>query len=198
MRDRQTLVCCLCVCLLNLFVVGCSSKSYLPSAKETVISPWTSFAEVQASFDKIIPYQTNLDMLKQLGFAPVVTPNIQILNHLDIIQRFMPNPSITIKDLDDGLQDCLAAREHCQAFEIDLHKKFSDRYGNVMLDLLNFRRKTSNTGWEFKAIIVMKDELTVYKISGGKPNIDQTVEHKNPLGPLQSLDSSVIWDTAPW
>jgi hypothetical protein len=184
--------------MFSLLLGGCSSKSYLPSAKETVISPWDSFAEVQGSFDKITPFQTNLDTLKQLGFAPAVIPNIQILNHLDIMQRFMPNPSITIKDLDAGLRECLAAREHCQAFEIVLHKKSSDRHGNVLLDLLNFRRQTSNTGWEFKAIIVMKDELTVYKICGGKPNINEALDQKNPLGPLHSLDNGFIWDAAPW
>lgn len=194
---RRTVVLGVCLCLLALPVGGCSSKAYLPSAKETVLSSWKSFAEVQASFDKIIPYQTTLDTLEQLGFAPTVTPNVQILNHLDIMQRFMPNPSITLKDLDPGLQECLAAQEHCQAFEIALHKKESDRYGNVMLDLLNFRRKTSITGWEFKAIIVMKDELTVYKIRGGRPNIDQDQDRKNPLGPLQSMDS-FIWDAPSW
>lgn len=178
--------------VLQFFLSGCSSTSFLPSSKETVRSPWHSFDEVKAAFDRIQPYQTDAAQLKELGFAPDAAPNVQILNHLDIMQRFLPNQSISLKDLDKGLQDCLAAQDRCQAYEIVVRHTDAERYGNVLLDLFNFHRRTTITGWEFRAIIVLKDDLTVYKISGGKPSINEFQDSKNPLGPLQS-PGSAIW-----
>lgn len=187
------------LCLFVLFCLGgCSSKSLLPSAKDVVLSPWESFAEVKEAFDQIVPYQTDIDTLTQLRFTPETSPNIQILNHLEVMQRFLPHQSLTVKDLDPGLQDCLSQPEQCQGFEVNLRRIHSKRYGSVWLDLFNFRRRTSITGWEFKAIIVMKDRLAVYKICGGKPKIDEDQDRKNPLGPLQSLEGvdGVMWSAA--
>ena len=180
--------------LLPLYISGCSSKTFLPSTKETVSSPWNSYKNIQDLFDKINPYKTNLEDLDKLYLSPKVTPNIQILTHLDIMQRFIPNQSVGFKDLDDGLKDCLAAQDSCQAFEISIKNIYSERYGNVFLDLFNFRRKTKISGWEFKAIVVLKNDLVVYKISGGKPGIDEHQDRKNPLGPLQSSEK-IIWAT---
>jgi len=179
------------ILLLQLFLCGCSSSAYLPSAKETVRSPWGSFNEVKAAFDQIQPYQTDIAQLGNLGFTPESSPNIRILNHLDIMQRFLTNQSISLRDLDEGLQDCLAAKHICQAYEILIRQIDEERYGNVLLDLLNFRRKTSISGWEFKALVVLKGDLTVYTMYGGKPTINESRDQKNPFGPLQS--SERIW-----
>ena len=184
-----------CLLLLQFCLWGCSSSAFLPSAKNTVRSPWNSFDEVKTAFDKIKPYETDRAKLRELGFAPDSSPNVQILNHLDILQRFLPNQSITLEDLDEGLQDCLAAQDHCQAYEILVRHTDAERYGNVLLDLLNFHRRTSLTGWEFKAIVVMKDDLTVYKLCSGKPKINEFQDSRNPLGPLQNTEK-VIWGVA--
>jgi len=179
-----------CISLL-LILVGCSSSSYLPSASETIKSPWDNFNEVKTAFDKISPHQTDSIELKKLGFDPFITPNIELINYLDITQRFMPNQSIKLENLDIALQECLNDREHCHAYEVDLHKTNKDRYGNVILDLFNFRRKTKFTGWEFKAIIVMQNNLVTYKVWSGKPNIDRNEDSKNPLGPLQHSENVI-------
>lgn len=174
---------------------GCASEKYLPSSKETLRSRWHSYEEIKAAFDKIQPYRTDTAQLKKLGFAPEVTPNVQVLNYLDIIQRFLPNQSISLKDLDGGLQDCLATRIHCQAYEIRVQHTDSERYGNVFMDLFNFHRRTNITGWEFRGLVVLKDNLAVYKLSGGKPNIHEFRDSRNPLGPLQD-SGKAIWDMA--
>jgi hypothetical protein len=182
-----------CVLIPFVFLLGCASSSLLPSSKEVVSFPWNSFDEVKDSFDQIIAYQTSITDLKRLGFSPALTPNIQMLNYLDIMQRFLPNQSITVADLPPGLQECLADQEHCHAYEIVLRKIETERYGNVLLDIFNFRRKTAVSGWEFKAIIVMKDELVVYKLRSGKPKVEEYRDRKNPLGPLQGYDK-ILWD----
>ncbi|MEJ2691137.1 MAG: hypothetical protein P8130_14590, partial [Deltaproteobacteria bacterium] len=107
------------LCILALIVLcGCASSTYLPSSKSLVRSPWNSYDEIKAAFDRIQPYNTDVKDLKDLGFSPEVTPNVQVLNYLEIIQRFLPNQSLSLKDLDGGIQDCLAARDHCQAYQI--------------------------------------------------------------------------------
>lgn len=180
--------------LLSLLVL-CGCSSMLPVAKSTVESPWLSFEEAKSAFDKVVPYQTSRDELIRLNFDPYNTPNIEILTYLDIIQRFMPNPSFTINDMDQGLQECIAAKNGCQAYEVKLQKIHTQRYGNVFLDLFRFKRTAHQSGWEFSALLVLKNDVVVYKIWGGKPKIDTDTYRKNPLGPLQE-PADVARDTA--
>ena len=61
----------------------------------------------------------------------------------------------------------------------------SERVGSFFLDFLNFRRTTEITGWRFNAVVVLKDDVVVYKLWGGRPMIKELNESRNPLGPLQ-------------
>ena len=167
-----------------VITTGCGSL--LPSAKQTTISPWNSFEDAKSAFDKITPYTTNADEMRSLGFDPFTTPNIKILTYVDIMNRFLPNPSIKKEDLDEGIQSCINAKANCKAYEFFPQIIRSKRYGNVLLDLFNFRRKTIESGWRFQALIVLIDSTVVYKLWGGDPIIDQHRETKNPLGPLQN------------
>lgn len=176
-----------------LITVGCGSL--LPSVKETTQTYyWGTFDEVKATFEKITPYKTTIEELQKLGFDPFQTPNLKILTYLDIIQRFMFNPSIKKEELDEGIQNCIDAKTDCRAYEIQLKNIAKKRYGNVFLDLLNFKRSTKESGWEFEALIVIVNNNVVYKLWGGKPIIDKSMEIKNPLGPLQN-PSDLLIDT---
>jgi hypothetical protein len=170
--------------LLLFFISGCSSL--FPSVKRDSGSQWKSFEEAKTAFDKIVPYETTSQDLETLGFDPFIASNIEILSYLDIIQRFMPNTLMTKEVMDQGIQDCIAAKDWCQAHEFTLKEIKQERYGNIFLDFFRFKRQTRTSGWEFQPFIVMKDGLVVYKMWTGKPNINETVEEKNPLGLLQS------------
>lgn len=170
---------------LVLAPTGCGSL--LPSIKETTRSPWKTFDEAKNAFDKIIPYETTTAELQRLGFSPFSTPNVRIITYLEIIQRFMANPSIKKEDLDEGLQTCITARDNCKAYEIQPKFIFNERYGSVLMDIFNFSKKTHQSGWEFTALVVLVDSTVVYKLWGGKPEIDENKEIKNPLGPLQDV-----------
>lgn len=163
----------------------------LPSSKEVMRSTWDSFDEAKSAFDSIKPHQTSSEELKTIGFDPHATPNFEILNYLELIQRFMPNPSVLPKDLDAGLRNCLESKEECIGYEVTIRKIDRQRHGNLMLDLFNFRQKTKISGWEFKALLVLQNNLVVYKIWGGKPNISASDSNKNPLGPLQKPASII-------
>ena len=183
--------------LFTLFLVvmtglaaGCGSL--LPSAKQTVLSPWNSFDEAKADFDRIVPYESKKEDLRALGFDPYSIPNIKILTYLDIMNRFMPNPSIRREDLDEGIQACIEVRARCGGFDFSPTVVNSKRYGSVLADLLNFRRRTNETGWQFQALIVLIDDVVVYKLWGGRPIIDEYRETKNPLGPLQNANDLLV------
>ena len=62
---------------------------------------------------------------------------------------------------------------------------------NVVLDVLGFQRETHTAGWRFNGLILLKDEVVVYKLTGGQPAIQQTEENQNPLGPVQAISSKV-------
>ncbi len=163
-----------------LFLTGCASL--LPSAKETAKSPWKSFDEVKSAYEKIIPDRTTTQELKSLGFDPDVTPNVKILNYLDVAKTVQP---IRKEELDAGLAACLDAKDDCRAYEFELKDLRTKRYGNFWLDLLNFRRNTRESGWRFRTFIVIVRGVTVYKVWGGDPQLEEFREKKNPLGPLQ-------------
>ena len=176
------------IILALLFLGGCTS--FLPKAEVITIGPWHSFQEVQAVFDKIVPDRTTVEDLKKMGLAPSVNPNITILNYSDILRRFIPSPSINAQDLDEGVKDCISAKTECIGFEIKQSMTKRARYGNFWADLLNFKRKTDVMGWSFDGVILIKNNVAVYKLSGGEPFIHQFEESRNPLGPLQDIGGS--------
>lgn len=65
-----------------VLLAGC--RALLPSSKEDIESPWSEFEQVKAAYDKIIPGKTGSAALKSLGFDIVASPNLQILNYIDV------------------------------------------------------------------------------------------------------------------
>ena len=52
-------------------------------------------------------------------------------------------------------------------------------------------RKTRETGWNFKALVVLNCGKVVYKLWSGGPGLERCETKKKPLGPLQERDSTV-------
>lgn len=174
-----------CLCL-----VGCSSL--LPRGNHAVEGPWKSFDEARQTFDKITPYQTRVADLKALGLDPASIPNITLLNYSDVLTRFIPSPAINSDALDTGVKDCIRAQTVCRGFEIDQKRIKRTRSGNFWSDFLNFRRQVDVTGWHFKGMLLIKDDVVVYKLIGGQPLIQEMEYNSNPLGPLQGIGESTV------
>lgn len=187
---KRRMIVALVVAGVALLTTGC--KTLFPSTGSTVESKWKNYAEVQSDFGKIIPDHTNTNDLKSLGFDPTTTANVKVLTYVDVILIFMPNPGIRLKDLPEGVRECINGREHSCAYQIDLESSVSHRYGNLILDILGFRRKTHIVGWSFKGLILIKDGVVVYKLSSGEPQVSRNETVRHPLGPLQELDGSVL------
>jgi hypothetical protein len=138
---------------------GCASL--LPSSTITTQSPWQNFDSTKLNYDKIKPGVTTVADLKKLGFDPFTEPNIRILNVTEIINIFMPNPSIKKKDLDPGIQKCIDNRNRCMGYQIQPGILNIKRVGNFWLDLFTFKRCTVNTGWEFRGLITIVDNVVI-------------------------------------
>ena len=179
----------LVVLALVSLTTGC--KSLFPSEDQRTKTAWTNFYEAEDAFDKIIPHQTTVADLKQMGFDPHTASNVKILNYLDIIERFIPNQSITKEDLHEAVRNCIESKECCSAYELTLDIRKSKRFGSLWLDIFGFKKKTHITGWNYKALILIKDDLVTYKLRSGQPNIDRLEKKVKPLGPFQELDGLV-------
>ena len=171
--------------LAGICLLLCGCGALLPTAKGKVRSPWNSFVEAKDTFDRIAANETTRSDLAHLNFEPFSNSNIEILNYLDLENKFMPNASSSKEELPNSVRECLSLQDRCSGYQLFVNNLESQRYGNVFLDLFNFKRKTEKKGWSFKALVVLKDDLVVYKLYGGKPMIQETYYNKNPLGPIQ-------------
>jgi len=176
--------------LLLCLLTACSSL--LPEGKGFIESPWNSYTEAEQVFKQIVPYQTTIADLKLLKLDPLSNPNVTILNYSDVLRRFLPSSSINTEDLDAGVQECIKALSSCQGYEIDHRVTQRKRYGNFLADFFNFKRKVDIVGWRFNAVLLIKNNLVIYKLTGGQPSIHEHEESMNPLGPFQGSGESGV------
>lgn len=181
-----------CLLFLALVLTTSGCRSLLPSEDRRPRTPWTNFNDAEAAFDKIVPHKTTVADLKDLGFDPHTTPNVRILTYLDLINRFIPNDSISLNDLQPDVRACIESKDCCHAYELQLDVVRNKRYGNVVLDVFGFRKKSHITGWKYNALIIVKDDVVAYKLRAGEPNVNRYEKKVKPLGPFQELDQ-LIW-----
>jgi hypothetical protein len=182
-------MCLLCLALVTT-TTGC--KSLFVSSSQRARTPWQNFDDAESAFDKIVPHKTTVAELKGMGFDPLITPNIRILTYLDLIQRFIPNASIRMEDLQPDVKMCIESKDCCHAYEMELDMTDNKRFGNLALDVFGFKRNTKTTGWRYKALVIVKDDVVAYKLRSGEPNVDRVEKKSKPLGPLQELDNAVL------
>lgn len=163
---------------------GCSSL--LPREKNITVGLWNSYEQAQKTFDSITPYQTTIGDLKALNIDPEKNSNITVLNYADIASRFFSSYTFDGFVHDTGVSECIASKTECRGFELNEKVIKRRRYGNFFADILSFKRKTDIIGWEFNGIVLIKENLVIYKLTSGKPSIHEKIEQTKPLGPFQS------------
>ena len=151
--------------LLACGLLGACS-GMLPTSRQTVSNQWQDF-------DAARP------------------PNVQILNHSQVVRAVLPSPLQELGTIPKGIIDCMKAQEACVGYFMEPSHIDRKRVGNFMLDFLNFKRDTLTTGWKFGALIVVIHDKVVYKQWSGRPKIEETEVRHNPLGPLQGVGESV-------
>ncbi|TMH63540.1 MAG: hypothetical protein E6H57_17025 [Betaproteobacteria bacterium] len=176
-------------------VAGCSSL--LPKSKETTGaagSGWQSYQDAQQAFDRIVPGKTTVAELQEMRLDPRLNPNTTQLPRHELLQRFIVNQSVSMNDLDEGVRDCLQAREQCRALEVNQTASQTKRTGNAALDIAKVYRETHTSGWRFCGLILVKDGVVVYKLTSGQPAIHEIAHNQDVLGPLQALSSKLKLD----
>ncbi len=180
--SRVSVLSAACVALAS-----CASWGVLPSTVETTQTPFQTYVSAEDAFNQVKPFVTTARELKVRGFDPYTTPNIKVLNYLDLVPRFLPQQSMKSDDLDPAVQACLTARERCAGWLAEPSISSKDRTGNVALDVLGFERETTSTGWKASMLLLVQDGVVVYKLWSGTPSILEVKTEKKPLGPLQDL-----------
>jgi hypothetical protein len=168
---------------------GCSSL--LPQARSES-SLFLTFDEASKAIDSLVPMKSNVAALSKMGIDPVKQPNTTILTHADIVRRFLPSSLLTRKELDPGVLACLDARDACRGWEFSAARILKARTGNFFTDFTNFTRRSETTGWRFNALVLLVNDVVVYRAWGGQPRVNEIEVNSNPLGPLQDMGPAII------
>ena len=182
----------MCIALSCAALAGCSGL--LPRASSQSVSAFDTFEAAREAFERIVPYHTTLPELKQLGFDVAARGNVQQIPYPQLVGKLVPNPVLTLDRLDDGIRDCIDARQDCRAFVFRVGTEVHERRGAFLPDFLNFRRVTRTHGWRFEGLVLVRDGLVLFRNHGGEPLIDRVEERVNPLGPLQALGEAMSRD----
>ena len=156
----------------------CPTRATVPKSSGTA-------DEAREAVEAIEPCSTHKSDLIGNGFDPKRNPAVTILTYPEIVQRFSAGTALRPDEYEAGIRSCLAAGKACSGYAIAAKRIKRDRIGNFWLDSFAFRRETNITGWTFNALILFVDDLVVYTVFGGQPNLHELQVTRNPLGPLQ-------------
>ncbi len=186
---RPLFICTISIFSLVLMATGCSSL--LPRS-QTESPTFQSFDEARLAVESLIPKESNLASLAEKGLTPAIQPNTLILTHTDIVRRVVNGSVLGKEDLDPGIVTCLNARDACRGWELNVTHISKARTGGFWADFVNFKRRTETTGWRFNALILLVNDVVVYRGWGGQPVINEVEVNTNPLGPLQEMGPSTV------
>lgn len=172
---------------MTAFIVsGCTSL--LPRSSTVTNSPWKTYKEVVNAYNSVVPHKSTVTDIKKLGFDIYSTSNLKVLSYVDIA---VATSTLKREGLGNGIEACLMVRDMCTGYVFEPQVANSNRYGNFWLDTFNFKRKTKDSGWKFKASFLIVDAVIVEKFWYGEPLINLDREVVNPLGPLQDIGNIV-------
>jgi hypothetical protein len=172
-----------CLLAAAAALAGCSAL--LPSGSSQVRSAFDSFDAARQALEAVVPFRTTFGELKALGFDPQASTNVTLIPYPEIVARLAPHPGVPLEELDAGVRACIVAQAACRAFLFRLGHQRRARQGPFLPDFLSFRRTTLVTGWRFEGLVVLRDDVVVFRNFAGEARIDTVERQVNPLGPLQ-------------
>jgi hypothetical protein len=180
----------------SLAVLGCAGLAacahLLPDQAADTRPPFESFASAREALERIAPFKTRVAELGALGFDVQGQRNVTVIAYPDLVARLAPNSSIPIADLDAGIRECILARDACRAYGFRFWAERRERRGGFLADFFNFERTTAISGWRLDALIVVRDDIVLFRSFGGEPDNVRIEHQRNPLGPLQSAGDEVL------
>jgi hypothetical protein len=176
--------------VLALMLAGCGGV--LPRESEIDSKKFQTYDEVLASYDDVNLGKTRLADLPAIGFGTKTTPNIEVLSYAEIVDRFLPSETITMEHLPPSVQHCIEAQYRCSAYVFHLRNSRTDHSGSVVPDLLQIEQDTVKSGWSAEVVLLLQDDLVVYKVISGRPNAQDRHNKSQPLGPLQDMGKNMF------
>ena len=186
---RQSYIYTVPIFPMFLMAAGCSSL--LPTS-QTQSPTFQSFNEARLAVESLVPKQSDLASLAEKSLTPAKQPNTLILTHTDIVRKVVNGSVLGKEDLDPGIMTCLNAHDACRGWELNVTHISKARTGGFWADFFNFKRRTETTGWRFNALILLVNDVVVYRGWGGQPAINEVEVNTNPLGPLQEMAPSAV------
>lgn len=175
-------------CLLT-FAMVCAAlsacTSLLPSSSSRTPSRFSSFESAREAVLRIVPLETRLSELKDIGFDPEGGSNVALIPYPDILARLAPYPALPLPLLDPGVRKCVEDQAACRGYLFHFERQGRRRTGSFWLDFLNIRRTTEVTGWTFDALVIVSNGTVLFRNYAGQAQIDRVERQRNPLGPLQ-------------
>jgi len=183
MKSSRILASILCAAL-----AGCSSL--LPHGSTDTPSPFQAYAQAQAAIERVVPFTTRAGELRSLGFDTEDGKNVTLIPYPEIVARLVPYSGVPLSELDAGIQRCILAKSGCRAYLFHFERQDRKREGGFWGDFLNVRRETRVTGWWFDALLVVSDDVVLFRNHSGQARTVRVEQQTNPLGPFQPAGES--------
>jgi hypothetical protein len=177
------------LCSVSSCMVACSGL--LPRAGNESFY-FDSFEQAQHAIESLVPMHSTVKDLEARNLDPEHQPNTVLLSFADISKKFLGSGVLSKDELGPGVSACLAARDACRGLELTISKIEKKRTGAFFSDFINYSRRTETTGWRFNALILVVDDVVVYRSWGGQPEVNEIDNQKNPLGPFQDIGPAII------
>ena len=162
--------------------LGCASL--LPSSDATD-SPFRSFSGAFEAFAVVEPGRTTIADLKALRIDPEAQ-GVTVRPYTAIAEVLLPHEGVPDDLHPPAVAECFEARGRCQVWLLDVERLKRRRVGNWFVDALRFRRYREMEGFLFSGVLLVLDEVAVYKLWAGIPSIQILGEETNPLGPFNN------------
>lgn len=162
--------------------LGCTTL--LPSSDATD-SPFRSFSGAFEAFSVIVPGSTTVAQLRDLKIDPDAS-GVTVRPYTAIAEVLLPHEGLPADLHPPAVAECFEARDRCEVWLLDVERLKRRRVGNWFVDTMRFRRNRETEGFLFSGVLLLLDDVAVFKLWAGIPSIQVRGQENNPLGPFNN------------
>ena len=133
----------------------------------------------------IVPGATTAAQLKKLQIDPD-TQGVTVRPYTAIAEVLLPHEGLPADLHPPAVAACIEARDRCEVWLLDVERLKRRRVGNWFVDTLRFRRDREIDGFLFSGVLLLLDDVAIFKLWAGLPSIQIRGQENNPLGPFNN------------